>query len=127
MGRHLISFNEKDARTALCDDCLNNIGHNKGRLVMALLVFCTETYGSPSKENIREIIYCIESFSMHCLRHTFATRCIEAGMKPKTLQKILGHSTLGMTMDLYVHVTDDTVFDEMEKFSRCVNVESEAI
>lgn len=64
---------------------------------------------------------------MHCLRHTFATRCIEAGVKPKTLQKLLGHSTLSMTMDLYVHVTDDTVFDEMEKFNRCVNVVSDVI
>lgn len=45
-----------------------------------------------------------EIFSPHCFRHTFATRCIEAGMKPKTLQKILGHATLQMTMDLYTHV-----------------------
>lgn len=31
---------------------------------------------------------------------------IEAGMKPKTLQTILGHSNIGITMNLYVHVTD---------------------
>lgn len=58
----------------------------------------------------------VESFSMHTLRHTFATRCIEAGMKPKTLQKILGHSTLSITMDLYVHVTEDEATKEMAKF-----------
>ena len=58
----------------------------------------------------------VESFSMHSLRHTFATRCIEAGMKPKILQKILGHSTLSMTMDLYVHSTNDEVAREMMKF-----------
>ncbi len=54
---------------------------------------------------------------MHSLRHTFATRCIENGMQPKTLQKILGHSTLGTTMDLYVHVTDDQIFSEIEKIN----------
>lgn len=54
--------------------------------------------------------------TMHNLRHTFATRCIEAGMRPKTLQKILGHSTLQMTMDLYVHVTSDELVTEMSKF-----------
>ena len=53
--------------------------------------------------------------SMHNLRHTFATRCIEAGMRPKTLQKILGHSSLAMTMDLYVHVTNDELISEFDK------------
>jgi len=54
---------------------------------------------------------------MHALRHTFATRCIESEMKPKTLQIILGHSTLATTMDLYVHVTDDEKFKEIEKLN----------
>lgn len=58
----------------------------------------------------------IEHFSMHTLRHTFATRAIEAGMKPKTLQEILGHSNIGITMNLYVHVTDEEKEKEMEKF-----------
>lgn len=52
----------------------------------------------------------------HCLRHTFATRCVEAGMQPKSLQKILGHGTLQMTMDLYCHVMPDTLTAEMLKF-----------
>ena len=54
------------------------------------------------------------------LRHTFATRCIEAEMKPKTLQYILGHSRIEMTMNLYVHVTDETVIKEMEKFELAI-------
>lgn len=54
---------------------------------------------------------------MHSLRHTFATRCIEKGVQPKALQKILGHSTLSTTMDLYVHVTDDQIFSEMNKMN----------
>lgn len=58
----------------------------------------------------------IEKFSMHCLRHTFATRCIESGMKPKTLQKILGHTRISMTMDLYVHTTEDEMAREMRNF-----------
>lgn len=54
---------------------------------------------------------------MHSLRHTFATRCIENGMEPKVLQKILGHSQLSTTMDLYVHVSDEQSFIEMEKMN----------
>ena len=46
----------------------------------------------------------IPRFSMHILRHTFATRCIEAGMKPKTLQMLLGHSNIGITMELICYI-----------------------
>lgn len=52
----------------------------------------------------------------HTLRHTFATRCIERGMNPKTIQIILGHSSINITMDLYCHVTEDTLVSEMNKF-----------
>lgn len=58
----------------------------------------------------------MERFSMHTLRHTFATRCIEAGVNPKALQRILGHSKFQMTMDLYVHVTEEQKVVEMKKF-----------
>lgn len=62
----------------------------------------------------------IEKLSMHSLRHTFATRCIEAGMRPKTLQKILGHSNISITMNLYVHVTEDSKELEMKKFEKYI-------
>jgi site-specific recombinase XerD len=60
----------------------------------------------------------IKEFRPHAFRHTFATRAIENGMNPKTLQKILGHSTLQMTLDLYCHVTEDTLFEEMKKMDK---------
>lgn len=56
-----------------------------------------------------------EIFSGHTLRHTFATRCIENGIQPKVVQTYLGHATLKMTMDLYVHVTDDKAAEDIEK------------
>ena len=37
-------------------------------------------------------------------------------MKPKTLQQILGHSSINITMNLYVHVTDDEKIREIKKF-----------
>lgn len=49
----------------------------------------------------------IERFLPYCFRHTFATRAIENGLQPKTLQKLLGHGLLQMMMDLYCHVTED--------------------
>ena len=77
--------------------------------------------GTPTKNSAYDtklFYYCdkagIPRFSMHVLRHTFATRCIESGMRPKTLQMILGHSNIGITMNLYVHVTDDEKAKEIE-------------
>lgn len=64
----------------------------------------------------------IKSLSMHSLRHTYATRCIEAGMRPKTLQMLLGHSNIGITMNLYVHVTDDEKKKEVGKIEEMLKV-----
>lgn len=61
-----------------------------------------------------------EKLSPHCFRHTFATRAIENGMPYKTLQKILGHGSLQMTMDLYCHVTEDTLFEAMKLMEKVV-------
>jgi len=53
-------------------------------------------------------------FGIHTLRHTFATRALEAGMLPKVLQEILGHSTITMTLDTYSHVLPDTKRESMQ-------------
>ena len=55
----------------------------------------------------------VTKFTPHAFRDTFATRAIESGMNPKTLQEILGHSDIGMTMNLYAHVMEETKEKEM--------------
>ena len=57
----------------------------------------------------------IEIFSGHTFRHTFATRCFEAGVPAKVVQSYLGHASLKMTMDLYTHVTKEKSFADIEK------------
>ena len=43
----------------------------------------------------------------HDLRHTFATHAVSAGIDPKTLSSILGHSKASFSLDRYGHVTAD--------------------
>lgn len=45
----------------------------------------------------------LEKTNFHALRHTFATRCVEAGVDVKTLSEILGHSDVKTTLNRYVH------------------------
>lgn len=63
----------------------------------------------------------LEAFSCHCFRHTFATRCFESGIQPKTVQSYLGHATLQMTMDLYTSVLSEHMSSEMEKLDKSMS------
>lgn len=82
---------------------------------------CSEVLNEAIKRIIEEINLQRDNtdlfpiFSAHTFRHTFATRCIESGILPKTVQKYLGHANVQMTMDLYVHVTEDFKQEELKK------------
>jgi len=52
--------------------------------------------------------------NVHGIRHTFATRSLESGMDIKTLSRILGHSSIQISLDLYAHVTDQLQAEHME-------------
>ena len=52
---------------------------------------------------------------------TFATRCIEGGMKPKTLQIILGHTKVETTLNTYVHVTKEYERTEIDNVQDYLN------
>lgn len=59
-----------------------------------------------------------EKITPHCFRHTFATRWLEAGIPIKTVSAMLGHSQLQLTTDLYMHVTQDSLFKGLEQYEK---------
>ena len=59
----------------------------------------------------------IEKASFHTLRHTFATRCIEFGFDIKSLSEILGHASVNITLNRYVHPSMKLKRDNMNKLS----------
>ena len=55
----------------------------------------------------------------HCLRHTFATRCIESGVPPVVLKTWLGHKDIHVTLDTYTDVfktMDNEAMDKVNKY-----------
>ena len=48
---------------------------------------------------------------LHDLRHTYATVALKAGVHPKVVSERLGHATVGITLDLYSHVTPSIAGD----------------
>lgn len=51
----------------------------------------------------------------HVCRHTFCSNMAKSGMNPKTLQKIMGHSDIGVTLNTYTHVGFEDIQKEMKK------------
>ncbi len=94
-------------------------------LDMKDLVFVNRRTGMPNKNtsyNTHLYKLCdeagIKHFCLHAVRHTFATRCIERGVNPKALQKLLGHKSLTTTMDIYVGVSDETKREAVKLFEQ---------
>lgn len=56
--------------------------------------------------------------SAHNLRHTGCTRMAEAGIDPKVLQYIMGHSKISVTMEVYNHISAERNRKEMDKMEK---------
>ena len=59
----------------------------------------------------------INDITTHSLRHTYGTRCIEAGMRAVALQRLMGHSDISVTMNTYVSVFNKYKEAELEKLN----------
>lgn len=56
----------------------------------------------------------------HVCRHTFCSNMAKSGMNPKTLQYLMGHSDIGVTLNTYIHIGYE---DAKEELKRVVNIE----
>ena len=62
----------------------------------------------------------IEKRGQHALRHTFATRCIEANIPAVVLKKWLGHTDIHITLDTYADIFDSMYNDSINKLDNYI-------
>ena len=72
------------------------------------------------KKYLQKAGFFLKGYTVHCLRHTFATDLLNAGMRIECLQQLLGHSKLDVTR-IYARLTDKT--REQEYFKAIVKIE----
>lgn len=65
------------------------------------------------KKRLKELD--IEGISTHSLRHTYGTRCVEAGMRAVALQRLMGHNDVSVTLNTYTSVFNKYKESELEK------------
>lgn len=64
----------------------------------------------------------IHPANFHALRHSFATRCVELGFDIKSLSEILGHASVNITMNRYVHPSMELKRQNMQRLSQLIAV-----
>ena len=60
----------------------------------------------------------IKDISTHSLRHSYGTRCIESGMAPVVVQRLMGHTDIGITLNTYTSVFDKFKEEELDKVNK---------
>ena len=61
-------------------------------------------------------------FSVHSLRHTFCTRMFEVESNHKAIQTIMGHAEISTTLDIYTHITEDTLKKSVQHMSEKIKL-----
>ena len=98
----------------------NVLFHTSAGTLIATSVVNTEFRRIVNKYNIQDNTV-KGDLSLHSLRHTYATRCIESGMPPKVLQHLMGHSDIKVTLDTYADVFDNFQSISVEKSDSYLN------
>lgn len=58
--------------------------------------------------------------TFHVLRHTYATQCVQRGVDIKSLSEIMGHANVNITLNLYVHSSDEYKILQIEKLNQAI-------
>ena len=65
------------------------------------------------------------SITPHVCRHTYCSNMARKGMNPKTLQYLMGHSDISVTMNTYTHLGLEDAAEEMKRLGEIENARME--
>ena len=101
---------------------LNRFGapFNQGSLNRALARIMRDCNFKQLDSGVKDPVM-LPPLANHWLRHTFATRCVEAGMPVKALQTVLGHSDVETTLDIYTDASTDYTTKELAAINAFFN------
>ena len=67
------------------------------------------------KESMGVSIQWMPNITPHVCRHTYCSNMAKSGMNPKTLQYLMGHSDIAVTLNVYTHVGLEDAEKELQK------------
>lgn len=115
------------------DGCTNLVFLNAKGMPMTCGSYDSVFTGLVKKYNKHNTDQLPETTTPHTMRHTFCTDMANAGMNPKALQYIMGHSNIQMTLNYYAHATYNSAQAEFERvvqkkiYYSCTTFEDENI
>lgn len=97
--------------------------YNKRMKIKSDYVVCTVDGGYVSERNLLRtfnsvmgIIEAEKNYTIHSLRHTFASRLLQNGVEISVVSKLLGHADINTTYAKYIHVLDSQLSSELTRF-----------
>lgn len=112
--RHIIKNRVKPKTEPMIDGKAGFLYLDKNNMPMVALHW--EKYFQHIREKYNSIYKVqLPVITPHVARHTFCSNMAKSGMNPKTLQKIMGHSDIGVTLNTYTHVDFEDMKEEMQR------------
>ena len=103
-----VQKNRRGAKTAIINGYSNFLFLNRDGNPHTAVTFANNFRGLVKKYNKYHEAALPKVTTPHTLRHTFCTNMANAGMNPKALQYLMGHSNITMTLNYYAHATFDS-------------------
>lgn len=123
---HISEFSGLTLKDIELESRVINIDHQLQRVSdMRCIIETTKTVVGTKKLPITEDVAQMPNITPHVCKHTYCSNMAKAGMNPKTLQYLMGHSDISVAMNVYVHVGLDDAVEELKRMEEFQKAQAE--